>query len=74
MISDLDTGISVFLRVPRPAFAVLGGALALFWGCRSIFWRPSSVLCSTLARLTLILLAGALPRTPWASFLEAETK
>ena len=61
------------LGTPRPAFSLLGALWRSSGGCRSIFWRPSSVLRSTLARLTPILLAGALPRTPWASLLEAET-
>ena len=61
------------LGTPRPAFSLLGALWRSSGGCRSIFWCPSNVLRSTLARLTPILLAGALPRTPWASFLEAET-
>ena len=69
MISDLHNEASE----TSACFLALGRALALFWGCRSIFWRPSSVLRSNLACLSPILLAGALPRTPWASFLEAET-
>ena len=73
-------GCTASLPRPRGAMGLLvfGIGLAAFlelsWGSRSVVWRPSSVLRSNLACLTPILLAEALPRTPWASFLEAETK
>ena len=69
MIPDWGSDASGALR----AFACSCRAFALFWRSQSVFLRPSSVLCSNLARPTSILLAQTLPGTLWTSFLQAET-